>query len=67
MSNISAQDRLDDISPIKTIHAVNSNVANLFVEDLASCLVNFVSMIETEINLGHEIIESVKFVLNFIN
>jgi hypothetical protein len=65
--NISAEDTLHNICPIQAVHAVRAHIAHLTVYHLTRAIVDFLSSVHTELQIGHKIVERVKLIFDLID
>jgi hypothetical protein len=67
MSNLSTENRLNNVSSIKTIHATSSYDSLLSIRDSAGVRVNLISLVEAIVKFSEEVIKDYKLVLDEIN
>jgi hypothetical protein len=58
---------LNNICAVKAVHAVNSDISDLLVGDLASALIQLLSAVESEVKSRHEVIKAMQLVLDLLH
>ena len=56
-----------NIRAVKAVHAVNSDIPDLLVCDLASALIQLFSSVESKVKSRHEVIKAMQLVLNLLH
>jgi hypothetical protein len=64
---VSTDYTLHHIRPIQAVHAVRAHVAHLSVYDLTRAIIDFLSSVHAELQVGHEIVKGVKFILDLVD
>jgi hypothetical protein len=66
VSDIATKYRLHDISSIKAVHTIHSDVSRLPIGNSACPLIDLLARIYPMIEAGHKVIESMKLILDLI-
>jgi hypothetical protein len=64
---VSTDYTLHHIRPIQAVHAVRAHVPHLSVYHLTRAIVDFLSSVHPELQVGHEIVKGVKFILDLVD
>lgn len=67
MSDVSTEDRLDDVGTIEAIHAVDTDSTSLAVHKLTGAWSDVLDVIKPGAKVGGEVIKAVKLLLNEVN